>query len=190
MELKALKQTWGELKVENAFYRFSLPMLSLALIIVSILAFTNKPIIVVTPPEIAEKMEIGSNHAGDSYKRLTALNLVTMLGNVHAGTADFLMTTSEQLLHPAIYREVKATIEEEVTRIKENDLAITYGSKSIDYWPDTDLVVISGVRTTTGRGEDTFRETITYEIKVAVQNYRPQIIELTSYSGAPKRSSK
>jgi len=50
--------------------------------------------------------------------------------------------------------------------------------------------VISGVRTTTGRGEDTFRETITYEIKVAVQNYRPQIIELTSYSGAPKRSSK
>lgn len=188
MELKRLIQKWSDVKAENAIHRISLPLMAVALIVMSFIALTNKPIIVMTPPEITEKIEVGANHAGENYKRLTALNLITLLGNVHAGTADFLITTSEELLHPNIYREVKSMIEEEVNNIKTNDLSISYATKTIDYWPDTDVVVVSGTRRTTGRGEESFSETITYEMKVAVQNYRPQITELTSYSGGPKRA--
>lgn len=188
MEFKQLKQNWSDVNAENAIHRITLPLMAISLIVMSFIALTNSPIVVITPPAITEKMEVGANHAGESYKRLTALNLITLLGNVHAGTADFLIMTSEELLHPSIYREVKSMIEREINNIKTNDLSITYATKTIDYWADTDIVVVSGTRTTTGRGEGSFSETITYEMKVVVQNYRPQITELTSYSGAPKRA--
>ncbi|KRW83736.1 TraE/TraK family type IV conjugative transfer system protein [Marinobacter sp. P4B1] len=187
MELKKLKQTWSELRLENLIHRFSLPVLAIALVVSISMAANKDPVVVFSPPEVFEKMEVGYSHASESYKLAMGLTFSAMLGNVHAGTANFYLDTLSQVIHPSTFREVKSQLESEIQRIKNNDLSISFIPRSTAYWPDTNRVVIYGQRETQGRGDRGFREEITYEMEIEVQNYRPQITAFRTYEGKPER---
>lgn len=187
MELKKLKQTWSELRLENQIHRLALPVLAISLLIAIIIVANKKPVVVVSPPEVFERLEVGYSHASESYKLAMGLTFAGMLGNVHAGTADFYLDTLNEVIHPTTFREVKSKLESEIQRIKSNDLSISFFPRSTAYWPDTNRVVIYGQRETQGRGDRGFREEITYEMEIEVQNYRPQITAFRTYEGKPER---
>lgn len=187
MELKKLKQTWSELRLENQIHRFSLPVLAVSLLIAISVIANKDPVVVVSPPEVFERLEVGHNHASESYKLAMGLTFAGMLGNIHAGIAEFYLDTLNEIIHPKTFREVKSKVEAEIQRIKSNDLSITFYPRSTAYWPDTNRVVIYGERETKGRGNEGFREEITYEMEIEVQNFRPQITAFQTYEGKPER---
>lgn len=187
MKLKALKQEWGELRFENVIGRVTIPLLALGLVIAITAVVNQKPVVTVLPPNMTETAEIAHNDANEATKKAYGLYVVQMMGNVHPGTVDFLVTTMEDVLHPSIYHEVKDGIMDQVNLIQQEDLAISFEPRTVDYWEDTNRVVIHGNRVTEGRGQENMMERVTYEIKVGVSNYLPQVTYVDVYEGRPER---
>jgi len=187
MNLKLFNQNWGDLRFENIVSRITIPILAVALVIAVIKLSNVKPIVTVLPPNLTETAQIAHNEANTATKKSYGLYIAQMLGNVHPGTVDFLVTSLEDILHPTIYHDVKEGIMDQISLIQQEDLSITFEPRTIDYWKDTNRVVIHGNRTTEGRGQEKSIERVTYEVEVGINNYLPQITFINVYEGIPER---
>lgn len=187
MKFKALQQEWGELRFENVVGRLTIPVLAIGLIIAVIGLVNQKPVVTVLPPNLTETAKIAHNDANEATKKAYGLYVVQMMGNVHPGTVDFMITSMEDILHPLIYHEVKADLMDQVSLIQQEDLAISFEPRTVDYWEDTNRVVVHGNRITEGRGQENMMDRVTYEVEVEIANYLPQITYVSVYEGRPER---
>ena len=176
------------MRLENIIGRIVIPLLSVA-VLVAVLFLTNQqPIITVLPPNMSEPAEIAHNNANEATKKAYGLYVVEMMSNVHPGNVKFMISSLEGALHPSIYHEAKESIMDQVGLIKKEDLAITFEARSVDYWSDTNRVVIQGRRITEGRSkDDALSDMMTYEVEVEIYNYLPQITYINAYKGRPER---
>lgn len=187
MKLFKLKQEWGEIRLENVIGRIVIPVLAVALLVAVLFVVNKKPIITVLPPNMTEKAEIAFNDANDATKKAYGLYVIQTMGNVHPGTVDFLTSALDSVLHPSIYHQVKQEVMDQVQLIQQEDLSIRFEPRSVDYWSDTNRVVIHGNRVTEGRGQETMNERVTYEVEVEVHNYMPTVTYVSVYDGRPQR---
>jgi conjugal transfer pilus assembly protein TraE len=187
MELKKFNQQWGAVRFENFIGRITLPILAVALL-VSVYSLSNQtPIITVLPPSMTDAAKIAHNDANEATKKGYGLYVAQMLGNVHPGTVEFLVKTIEDVLHPSIYHDVKESVMDQVNTIEQENLAISFEPRSVDYWEDSKRVVVFGNRITEGRGDTKTTEKVTYEFEVQVSNYLPQMSYVNVYVGSPER---
>lgn len=187
MNLKTLKQQWGDVRFENLIGRITLPILAVALLVSTYSLSNQTPIITVLPPSMTESAKLSHNDANTATKKAYGLYVAQMLGNVHPGTVTFLVSAIEDVLHPSIYHDVKESVMDQVNVIEQENLSISFEPRSADYWKDTDRVVVYGNRITEGRGDNKTTEQVTYEFEVQVSNYLPQISYVNVYVGNPER---
>ncbi len=188
MKFKALQQEWGELRFENVIGRITIPILAIGLVIAVVALMNQKPIVTVLPPSMTEEATIAHDDANEATKRAYGTYVVQMMGNVHPGTVDFLITSLEDMLHPSIYHEVKEDVMDQVSLIQQEDLAISFEPRTVDYWEDTNRVVVHGNRVTRGRGQETMMDRVTYEVEIEISNYLPQVTFVSVYEGRPERN--
>ncbi|MCK7553387.1 type IV conjugative transfer system protein TraE [Marinobacter goseongensis] len=189
MLLSKLQNTWSGVRAENTLFRFSIPIMSVALLIAVIALASKDPVVVVQPPNMNGASELRVNAANQKFKQAYALYTVSMMSNVTPGNAPFLVDTLSDIFAPRIYNEVKAGIMDQVDLITEDGLSISFSPRGSDYWPDTDRVVVYGTRTVRGRDEQALTNDVVYELTVTIQNYLPQVTFIETYEGTPRRES-
>lgn len=188
MKLNLFKQRWGDLRLENIIGRVTIPVLAIALA-VAVFYITNlKPVVTVLPPNMNGPAEIAYDDANEATKKAYGVYVINMLSNVHPGNVKFMIASLEGALHPSVYHEARESLMDQVQRIKDESLSITFEPRSVDYWPDTNRVVVQGRRVTEGRVEsNNLADMMTYEVEVEISSYMPQITYINSYQGRPER---
>ena len=148
---------------------------------------SQDPVNTVIPPTMTEQGWIDSNSASDEYTEAWALYVATVVGNVNPSTAGMIRTTLEPLLDNSIYQDVINVVEDQVNQIRQDRVVIKFEPKEVlRERQNLNKFFVVGRSVMTGPNGRPKRSNITYEIEMKIQNYKPTITFLSTYSGRPK----
>ena len=189
MDFTKLQQTWGSIRFENHVHRIALPILALAVIVMTFATINTKPIVVVQPPNMNEKVQVAADNANKAFKKGYGTYVANILGNLHTGNTSFLLASIEHMLSSRVYHDVREDILANLEHIESERLAVSFDAHEVTFWEDTNRIVVTGLRETRGRSDSVIRETVTYEMEINISNYMPKVTWLKMYEGQPERSS-
>lgn len=188
MDWKQFLRTWHGTNQENRIARWTLPGLSIALAALAIHVATDKPVVVLAPPEpLDDKAEVQANEAGASYKQAWGYHVATLLGNVHPGHYEATLQMLETVLTSRTAPEIREQIQDQLAELKAQNATVRFEPDDITYREQNDRVYVTGDQTVTPRGEDSgTSELRTYEMRIGMDRYRPQLLAIRSYEGGPQ----
>lgn len=190
MDMKKLQQTWSSIRFENHVHRVALPILAIAVLAMAYTHITAKPVVIVQPPNMSEEVQLAADKANTAFKKGYGTYVASILGNLHTGNTSFLLASIEHMLSPHVYTDIREKILENLERIEEDRLSVSFSAQEVTYWADTNRIVVFGLRETRGRSDSTIEESVTYEMEIEIQNYMPRVTWLKQYTGRPERSTK
>ncbi len=191
MEAKRLAQTWSGINAENKYARMIIGGLVVAnLALVFKLSFRDEKVVLL-PPLLEKQAELTQAAAGESYKTAWALFVASFIGNITPKNADFVKAQVGQFFSPAVYSELRDSIDASADALKNEGLSVTFSVTDTLYEPNTDKVFVTGTTTTRAR-DNTAGESIvrTYEFQVSISNYRPIVTYFDIYRGQPKTQAR
>lgn len=168
---------------ENTINRYVLLVLVAANLVLAILAFGRKETVVMIPPNLSEKVEISESEASSGLKESWATYVAMMMGNVTPRNAQYLTELIGKIVAPNIYKEFLDSITEQTQLIEDEQLTLQFTPSQVFYLPAKDVVVVSGEFSLRGMRSVEKRMIRTYEIGVAIRNYRAQITSFVVYEG-------
>jgi conjugal transfer pilus assembly protein TraE len=186
VKLSKFLETWEGALAENRFSRIVIVLLLVALILVSIKAFSQQAVVTIQPYTLKGEAWITENNASQSYKESWAMMLSALTGNVTPGTVDFVKQRIEPLLSPEIYQNVIDAIEVQALHIQNDRVSMRFEPRSVEYEPATDKVFVYGYSHLQGATGDPTREDRTYEYIIEMQEYAPMVTHIDTYSGRPR----
>lgn len=189
MKMDQFLKTWEGTLSENRFSRLIIIGLIIAIILVSIKAFSRDSMVTIQPYTLTEEAWVMENQASQSYKEAWALLLATLTGNVTPGTVGFIRERLEPLVAPGIYREVMEAIEVQALYISKDRVTMRFEPRSVEYEPERDVVYVYGESYLTGASGESVRDDRTYEYQININNFKPMIMHIDTYSGQPRTQS-
>jgi conjugal transfer pilus assembly protein TraE len=190
MLFSRFKKSYSSTIKENNFLKIALVILVLAnLWLISIVSH-KKPVTILVPPTLSDKVEVKYNSATEEYKKSWGLFFATLLGNVTPKNIKFIADSIGSFLEPDIYQEVMEGLYKQAREIKSKELSISFHPKSVIYDKEKDIVFIKGssvVKGTYGKPQ-TFPKT--WEMQIKIKNYQPKLSYITSYLKKKKENNK
>lgn len=188
MDWQQFLRTWFGTRRENQIARWTLPGLSVALAALAIHAATDKPVVVLAPPEPLDgEAQIRAGEAGASYKQAWGYHVATLLGNVHPGQYEATRRLLEPVLTSRTAPDIREQIQDQLAELKASHATVRYEPEQVTYREADDRVLVTGEQTVTPRGEDSgTSERRTYEVRIGMDRYRPQLLTIRSYEGGPR----
>ena len=186
MKAALFRKSWDNLSRENLIWRYVSIGQVVALVILAYAVVHRDEIVILSPPDLSEKVEISRDKASLAYKKGFAMYLAMLGGNVTPGNVEIIKEAIGPLLSPAIYRGVMDSIEEQINALRMDRITLEYTPKAISYEPETEKIFVSGIQISRGPSglPDTKRRT--YEFIIDMQNYRPILVHAVAYPGNPK----
>jgi len=190
VNLAAFLQTWRGVQAENRWHR----LLVLVLVVTNLLAWVTasrrEVAVVLTPPTLNEPVQVARRQADAGYKMTWGLFFAQLLGNVTPGTADLILPALEPLLAPAIYQPVRDAIAEQLAAFTREQLTTRFEPRHSRYDVASDTVYVTGVLITSGVSSTPQRSERTYELQIAVDDYRPRLMRISVNAGPPRPDSE
>ena len=183
MRVDAFLRSWRGVQWENRYSRGLLLLLAVSNLLLAWLVSQQETAVVLTPPTLTEPVTVARRQADASYKMTWGLFFAQLLGNVTPGNADLILPALGPLLAPALYQSVRDAVAEQLALFTREQLTTRYEPRQVQYDPASDTVTISGILTTSGASSVAQRGERTYALRLAVDNYRPQLLSLQVYSG-------
>lgn len=187
MQFGQYKKSFSSLQLENNFFRIlTLGLLTLVLILVVAL-LNKKTIVTLQPWTLARDAQVTETQASNSYMEAWGLALAQLIGNVTPGNVDFVGEQIKPLLSPKIYHETLDALQAGATQLREDRVAMRFEPLRVTYEKTTGMVFVYGysfMRAGTSMSRET-KVQRTYEFKLSISNYLPQIDHLTTYEGVP-----
>lgn len=180
------RETWDSTRRENGFYRWLIGGLVATNLLTAFAALQTEQRIILSPMALNERVEILRNRASAQYKQAVGLSTALLLGNVTPGNVDFIKESLEPLLAAAIYRPVMEALSDQIRAIKLDNISIAFEPKEVLYERETDKVFVTGQLTTQGPSSKPDIKTRTYELRIAIDDYRPRIAHIAVYAGAAR----
>ena len=168
---------------ENKVSRYVLLVLAVANVLLAILAFGRDQMVVMVPPNLSEKVEISESQASSGLKESWATYVAMMMGNVTPRNAAYLSELVGKIVAPNIYKDFLESISEQTKLIEDEQLTLQFTPSQVFYLPEKDVVVVSGEFSLRGMRDVEKRMVRTYEIGIAIKNYRVQINSFSVYEG-------
>lgn len=168
---------------ENKVSRYVLLVLAVANVLLAILAFGRDQMVVMVPPNLSEKVEISESQASSGLKESWATYVAMMMGNVTPRNAAYLSELVGKIVAPNIYKDFLESISEQTKLIEDEQLTLQFTPSQVFYLPEKDVVVVSGEFSLRGMRDVEKRMVRTYEIGIAIKNYRVQINSFAVYEG-------
>ncbi|EIC23881.1 TraE/TraK family type IV conjugative transfer system protein [Thiorhodovibrio frisius] len=190
MDFHTLSRTWRGLNAENRFHRLVVAVLLLINLLTLLALVRADRTVVLVPPILEGEVNIARDSASRSVKEAWAVHVAGLLGNVSAGSADFIRAALEPLLSPPLRREVLAVIGEQVAAIKRERVAMHFSPDALRYDQPSDTFFVTGQQVSAGPGAEPVRHQRTYEIQVGFRHYRPVIRHLDVYPGGPRTTAQ
>jgi conjugal transfer pilus assembly protein TraE len=141
------------------------------------------------PPILEGQVNVARDSASREVKEAWAVYVAELLGNVGAGSADFIQSALEPLLDPALRREVIDVIGEQVEAIKRERVSMHFSPSALHYDAPSDTFFVTGMQVSAGPASKPVRQQRTFEVRVAFRHYRPVINHLDVYPGSPRSQS-
>ena len=186
MDYQTLTRTWRGINRENRFHRIAVALL-LATNLLTLLALVRADrTVVLVPPILEGQVNVARDSASREVKEAWAVYVAELLGNVGAGSADFIQRTLEPLLAPALRREVLQVIGAQVEAIKRERVSMSFSPSGLSYEEDSDTFYVTGMQVSSGPAAQPVRHQRTFEVRVGFRHYRPVITHLDVYPGSPR----
>lgn len=172
----------GALK-ENSWSRPIIGALVVANLLLSMMAFGKSETIVMIPPGIDERVEIGVSEGSPGIKEAWGTHIAMLMGNATPRTAEFLSEQLGKLSSPRLFQQIQEQIDKQADTLKEEGMSVSFVPNTTFYLPSRDVVIVSGEYTLKGmRGME--RSMVrTYEVGVRIQDYRVRMDSLDVYEG-------
>ena len=188
MDFQKYKKTFSALQVENKFFRIVILSLLTLVFILLFAVINKKTIVTIQPWTLSRDAQVTSNQGSQSYMEAWGLALAQLLGNVSPGNVNFVGEQLKPLLNPKIYHETLDAIQAGAHRLVEDRVSVRFEPLRVVYEKTTGIVFVYGnafVRA--GTGADREKKTPrTYEFRLEVSNYMPQINFINTYDGVPQ----
>ena len=186
MDYRRLTKTWRGINLENRFHRIAVALL-LATNLLTLLALVRADrTVVLVPPILEGQVNVARDSASREVKESWAVYVAELLGNVGAGSADFIQAALEPLLEPALRREVVDVIGGQVEAIKRERVSMRFSPSALHYDAPSDTFFVTGMQVSAGPAAKPVRHQRTFEVRVAFRHYRPVITHLDVYPGSPR----
>ena len=180
------RTSWDNLVRENRIGRYVSVGQVIAIIILAYAVVHRDEIVVLSPPNLSEQVEISRDKASLAYKKGFAMYLAMLGGNVTPGNVAIIKEAIGPLLAPAIYRNVMDSIEKQINALRMDRITLEYTPKAISYEPETDKIFVSGTQVSRGPSGQPDTKRRAYEFIIDMQNYRPVLVHAVAYTGNPK----
>ena len=189
MKLNFFGRNWDLALRNNAVLLAANSLLSLALVVTSFLALTNRERIVLVPPRLDDKMMVAWNNAGAEYFKAFGLFVATLLGNITPSNSKFVADQLSVFINPKLYAPIRTQILAYADDPRfARAAAFNYFSPSKVIWePSTSKVFVMGTITMSSfnpqiSGPYEYRPVI-YDLKFEMNDGKPLITEFASYQG-------
>ena len=184
MDLQQLLKTWAGTRAENQLARWTLPGLSVATALLAVHALTHEPTVVLEPPKpLEEQATVSSSDADEPYLQSWGLYFAQLLGNIHRGNAETLMSFLDLYITAQSAPIVRESIADQVARIQAEEATVSFSPESLKYFEDEGVVAVTGTQTLTPKRSEVKRMDWTYEFEIGIERYKPQLLDLDSYQG-------
>lgn len=172
----------GALK-ENAFTRPLMGALIVSNLLMAMIAFGRNETIVMVPPGIDERVQIGVSEGSPGLKEAWGTHIAMLMGNATPRTANYLSEQLGRLSSPRLFQQIQEQIDKQAKALTDEGMSVSFVPNSTFYLPSRDVVVVSGeymLRGMRGMERSMVR---TYEIGVRIQDYRVRMDSLDVYEG-------
>jgi len=186
MKLKSLSTSWNGIKSENTFLRILVPLLITAIVVLSIIMKNRESPIAVVPWTLDHKVEFSRNNGDVGTKKMWAMAVAELIGNITPGNADFVVNKLERMLSPDIFSVLKTNLADQVEEIKHESFTTNFTPQDIIYEKKTDKIFVAGRMEMSGASGASMTFIRTYEFKIEINNWYPKIIHFDVYKGQPK----
>lgn len=163
-----------------------LAVMTVALAFMSVALVRREQIVVIAPPVIDAELAIGRSSGDVDYKRAWAMFVAETLGDITPANLAFMREVMERFVDASIYREVIARLEQELDKVRRDQLAISFEPHRVLFEEERDRVFVHGISTVRSPLGGEVRSTRTFEMTIGVSNYQPRLTFLTTYEGAPR----
>ena len=146
-------------------------------------------VVTVIPYTLSSEAYITQDKASVRYKEAWGHMIASEIGNISQKNFNFLKSRLAPLVSPSIYGEFFKKLEDEIAQIKEDKIIISFAPAAVVYEPNTDKVFVFGRSEVTNALGYKTSSVRTYEIKIRMNLYVPQITHFVSYAGEPRNEN-
>src|SRR5690606_36334310 len=104
-----------------------------AVLLLAIAVLDDDKIIVLTPPQLSDKVELTPSTATAEFKRDWGVYLATLMGNLTPDNVGFVTDAVSSLLSPALYQDVRASLAASANLIRAENLSVRFSPSSVQY---------------------------------------------------------
>ena len=189
-EIKVLlNTTWKRQQFERRVFVLSSLVYGVIVLLLLGLFMTRSRVVVLTPPQIKEKLSISRSTASGSYCKEMALFLTQLVGNLSPDTVDYALDAFSSYLDPSVYESVTDSLADIASVIKEKQTATAFYPEKVGEvggkWYVVGKMRKSGQKEKIKRGE----EIVTYEIKFKIRSFRIYIAGFEQHNGDTLRKA-
>ncbi|MBT4835881.1 MAG: hypothetical protein HON94_00890 [Methylococcales bacterium] len=185
MHLDKFKVNYSSLLQSDRNKTITIILLAGSIMFTTFMLFNQKERIVIIPPTLSEKAWIETDNASKGYKKGWGLYFAQLMGNVSPGNVEFVQNRIQEFMSSSIYHKIKKNYKKQAKILKDENLTIFFHANLIKHEQKTDKVFVHGNITTIGAGGDKVVKKRTYEYKIAITNFTPQIVAFNVYSDVP-----
>lgn len=187
MKFGDYKKSFSSLQLENSFHRLLALGLVIIIGILLVALINKKTIVTIQPWTLARDAQVTETEASQSYYEAWGLALAELVGNVQPGSVEFVGNQLKPLLSPKIYHETIDALQAGADRMRDDRVSMRFEPIRVIYEKSTGITFVYGQSfTRTGTGVDKEAKTMrTYEFKLRIANYVPQIDFINTYEGVP-----
>lgn len=186
MNLNIFRDTWNGTKAENKFFRTVIILQLIVTIGIVGYLISRDQIVVLSPPEVHEKMQVSKNTANPAFKKSWALYIATLMGNVNVGNADFVVSEVTGMMRPDVEIAFKSSLAQQLEVIKRNQVSISYEPNQVYFEKETSKIFVIGKSLITGTAGKSNKVPRVFELELDIQHYSPVITLIETYEGDPK----
>ena len=184
MELNNRNESIRELKTLNKVLTFALALVSVTAALAMGALFLQSKTVVLKTPGLPSDSEIEKTTIDRKSQQATLLAVTSNLASVNPATIQYQKAFLQAYLSPQSFTKITNELDEQVARMSsQRELGSYYFIlNSYLYDPQIDKHFVMGEVHTVNAARDT-SEKYVFEYKMHVENYRPVIDEINTYSG-------
>ena len=188
--LKSIFQdTFDGMRGENKFLRIAVLGLMALMVVQFWSTATKEQVVAIVPPTMTEKGWVSETDSSGTYSDAWVLYVAMMLGNVTPDNAEVVKSAIGPILHPEIYQNVMTVLADQIQSIRKDRVSMAFQpDKVLRDSEKRNRFYVTGRAVTEGPTGDKSRTARTYEIELAIKDFKPVIEWISTYAGAPRTS--
>jgi len=183
MKATRYNDTYEGLIQSRRMHQIALVGLSIALVLLAIVAVSKRAPVIIDPPGLSERGVIEPSNANAAVLEAWGMHFAQLLGNATPRSAEFVADALSPHIDGSAHEALITAIREQAETIKSEQISVQFTPTTVFYVPEDRYVVVSGEYVIHGLRNSQSRSVRTYEVGVRVRNYQVSVTSLDTYDG-------